>query len=280
MKDLRADGVTDVQATWRELVPYTDVYYQRCWDGVPEFWRFREWKREFDEYVSKNSLPSLTLLWMPGDHLGSFDKALDGVNTPDTQMADNDYAVGLLLESVAASPFAQDTIVITIEDDSSDGPDHVDAQRTVALFAGAYVRRHAVVSTRYTTVNVVKTIEEVLGIGPIGLNDALAAPMSDVFDPSAAGWSYKAIVPEVLRSTRLPLPPADHAYHAVPRRSAKYWARVMAGQDFSGVDRIDTSTFNRALWRGLKGDAPYPAGVAGADLRANRTSSSRRTRGP
>jgi DNA-binding beta-propeller fold protein YncE len=259
VKDLRADGITDVQGTWKELIPYTDVYYQRCWDGVPEFWRFREWKREFDEYVSKNSLPSLTLLWMPGDHLGSFDKALDGVNTPDTQMADNDYAVGLLLDSVADSPFAQDTIVITIEDDSSDGPDHVDAQRSVALFAGAYVRQHAVVSTRYTTVNVVKTIEEVLGIGPIGLNDALAVPMSDVFDASAGSWTYKAIVPDVLRSTKLPLPPADHAYHAIPRRSAKYWTKVMAGQDFSGADRIDPSTFNRALWRGLKGNTPYPS---------------------
>jgi DNA-binding beta-propeller fold protein YncE len=273
VKDRRAASLPDVQATWWELKPYTDPYYQRCWDGVPEFWRYHEWKREFDEYVAKNSLPGLTLLWMPGDHLGSFDKALDGVNTPDTQLADNDYAVGLLIEAVANSPFAKDTIVITIEDDSSDGPDHVDAQRSIALFAGAYVRRHAVVSTRYTTVNVVKTIEEVLGIGPIGLNDALAAPMSDVFDANSAGWSYKAIVPDVLRSTKLPLPPADHAYHAVPRGSVKYWTRAMAGQDFSAVDRENPATFNRALWRGLKGDAPYPALAAGVKVRTRGRSS-------
>jgi hypothetical protein len=173
-------------------------------------------------------------------------------------MADNDYAVGRLIETVASSRYAKDTLIITIEDDSSDGPDHVDAQRSVALFAGAYVRRHAVVSTRYTTVNVVKTIEEILGIGPIGLNDALAAPMSDVFDPNAANWTYKAIVPDVLYSTKLPLPPAIHTSNAVPRHSAAYWAKAMAGQDFSGPDRIDPVSFNRALWRGLRGVEPYP----------------------
>jgi hypothetical protein len=74
------------------------------------------------------------------DHLGNFDKSLDGVNTPETQMADNDYAVGLLLETIAESPYAMDTLVVAIEDDPSDGPDHVDAQRSVALFAGPYVR--------------------------------------------------------------------------------------------------------------------------------------------
>jgi hypothetical protein len=98
------------------------------------------------------------------------------------------------------------TLVVAIEDDASDGADHVDADRTIALFAGPYVRLHAVVSTRYTSVNVVKTIEEILGIGPIGLNDALAPPMSDLFDPALAEWSYHAVVPDVLRSTSLPLP--------------------------------------------------------------------------
>jgi hypothetical protein len=131
------------------------------------------------------------LMWLGGDHTGLYDRALDGVDTPETQVADNDYALGQVIEAVANSPFAKDTLIVSIEDDAWDGADHVDAHRTVALFAGPYVRRHAVVSTRYTTVSVVKTIEEVLGIGPIGLNDALAAPMSDVFDPHAAEWSYQ-----------------------------------------------------------------------------------------
>jgi hypothetical protein len=82
--------------------------------------------------------------------------------------------------------------------------------------------------------------------------------MSDVFDPEVTTWSYKAIVPDVLRTTKLPLPPEEHAAASHPRHSASYWAKVLKGQDFSGPGRIEPITFNRALWRGLKGDTPYP----------------------
>jgi DNA-binding beta-propeller fold protein YncE len=245
------------------LKPFSDPYY-RDWDeAFPDFWRFREWKREFDAYAASNMLPNLMLVKLSNDHFGWFDRAIDGVNTPETQMADNDYALGLIVESVANSRFANDTLVISIEDDTWDGPDHVNSFRSVALFAGPYVRQHALVSKRYTTVSVITTIEKILGIGPIGLNDALAAPMSEVFDPNQASWSYKAIVPEVLRSTQLPLPPDRHAVTEYPRHSAAYWARAMKGQDFSGPDRVNPIKFNRALWRGLKGKKPDPSVPAG-----------------
>lgn len=149
-------------------------------------------------------------------------------------------------------------MIVSIEDDAWDGEDHVDSHRTVVLFAGAFVNRQAVVSTRYTTVNVVKTIEAVLGIGPIGLNDALAPPMSDVFDPNQAEWSFKATVPNILRSTQLTLSADEHAAAEYPKLSAGYWSKAMAGQDFSGPDRVNPLTFNGTLWRGLKGDTPYP----------------------
>jgi hypothetical protein len=221
--------------------------------------RWVEWKREFAQFSEQNPAPRLMLIRLGNDHFGAFAKAIDGVNTPETQMADNNYALGLIVQSVAESPFARNTLIVSIEDDACDGPDHLDSHRSIALFAGAYVRQRALVSTRYTTVSVVKTIEKILGIGPIGLNDALAAPMSEMFDPNAVSWGYRAVVPDVLRSTNLPLPPAEHASNDRPSHSATSWARVMAGQDFSGADRIDPAKFNRALWRGLKGDTPYPA---------------------
>jgi DNA-binding beta-propeller fold protein YncE len=241
------------------LMGRSDPYFYTFDPALPDYWRVKEWKREFDGFSAAKAAPNLMLMWLPNDHFGEYDRAIDGVNTPETQMADNDYALGLIVEAVANSPFAKDTLIVSIEDDAWDGADHVDAHRTVAFVAGPYVRQHAVVSTRYTTVGLVKTIEEILGMGPIGLNDALAAPMSDVFDPNVATWSYKAIVPDILRSTKLPLPPADHAVRVLPKHSAAYWTKAMAGQDFSGPDRIDPLTFNRALWRGLKGDQPYPA---------------------
>jgi hypothetical protein len=203
------------------------------------------------------------LVELGGDHLGSYRTAIDGVNTPETQMGDNDYALGLIIETIANSPFANDTLIIALEDDACDGPDHVDAFRSLVLFAGPYVRQHAVISKRYTTVSVVKTIEKVLGLDPVGLNDALAAPMTDVFDPTAT-WSYKATVPDMLRSTKLPLPPADHVSNTTPQHPAAYWSRVMAGQDFSAVDHVDPQTSNRALWHGLRGNMPYPDSQARA----------------
>jgi hypothetical protein len=89
--------------------------------------------------------------------------------------------------------------------------------------------------------------------------------MSDVFDPNAAAWTYKAIVPDVLRSTTLPLPLAEHARVALPRHSAEYWTKVTVGQDFSAPDRINPASFNRALWRGLKGRKPYPTAPTASD---------------
>jgi hypothetical protein len=93
-----------------------------------------------------------------------------------------------------------------------------------------------------------------------------------VFDPDRGAWTFDAIVPAVLRTTTLPLPPATTAEApcAMRHRSANYWAGAMAGQDFSSEDHLDTAAFNLALWRGLKGDEPYPTRRDGRDLRNNR----------
>ena len=107
----------------------------------------------------------------------------------------------------------------------------------------------------------------------MGLNDALAEPMSEVFDLNQASWSFDARVPSVLRTTLLPLPPATTAEAGCtvrPRRSAAWWAQAMAGQDFAPEDRLNTPAYNHALWRGLRGDAPYPAARGGRDLSQNR----------
>src|SRR5262249_21649465 len=159
-----------------------------------DYWRVQEWKRELGEFVANGNLPNLSLMWLAGDHFGSFEQAIDGVNTPDTQIADNDYALGQVVEAVANSRYADSTLIVSIQDDTWDGVDHVDAFRPPIFFAGPYVRQHALVSTRYNTVNVVKTISEILGLGPLGINDAMAAPMSDVFDANVSTWSFKASV--------------------------------------------------------------------------------------
>jgi hypothetical protein len=94
--------------------------------------------------------------------MGSFGTALAGVNTPETQQADDDLAVGRVVEAVAHSPYAADTLVIITEDDCQDGPDHVDSHRATTYIVGPYVKQNAVVSTRYSQVNVLRTIEDIL----------------------------------------------------------------------------------------------------------------------
>ncbi len=257
------------------LMGITDPYFRGFDQSFPDYWRFKEWEREFDGFVAAGAAPNLMMLRLAHDHTGDFGKGIDGVNTVETELADNDYAVGLVVQKVAHSPLAADTLIVVVEDDAQDGPDHVDAHRSIAFIAGPYVKQGAVVSKRYHTVDLVRTIEAVLGLGPMGLNDALAEPMAEVFDPAVAAWSYDAIVPAVLRTTTLPLPlplaATARAGCPPPARSPGYWAAAMAGQDFSQEDRLDTAAFNLALWRGLKGAAPYPAARDGRDLRAGRS---------
>jgi DNA-binding beta-propeller fold protein YncE len=254
------------------LMAISDPYFRGFDQGFPDYWRFREWAREFDGFAASGVAPNLMLVRMPHDHTGDFGEGIDGINTVEGELADNDYAVGLLVEKVAHSRFAKDTLIFVVEDDAQDGPDHVDAHRSVAFIAGPFVKQGAVISHRYATTNLVRTIEEVLGLPPIGLPDAAAEPMTDVFDTALASWTFDARVPKVLRTTTLPLPPSTDAERGciAPLRSAAYWTAAMKGQDFSREDHLDTAAYNLELWRGLRGDAPYPAARDGRDLRKDR----------
>jgi YVTN family beta-propeller protein len=274
LHDPAASGTRVAAATKGNLQQVTDPYFRGFDQRFPDYWRFKEWEREFDGYVAHDNLPSLELVRLPHDHLGLFDEAIDGVNTVETEIADNDYAVGLLVEKVAHSRYAKDTLIFVIEDDAQNGPDHMDAHRSVAFIAGPYVKQRALISKRFNTVTLLRTMEEVLGIKPLGLNDALQPPMAEVFSTRKAAWTYKARVPSILRTTKLPLPvaaPAKKASASGPAHDAAYWAEKTRGFDFSAEDKLDSDRFNLVLWDGLKGNnQPYPADRGGRDLRRHR----------
>jgi len=240
------------------LATRSDPYFRGFDQKMPDYWRLLEWEREFDQQIARKAMPAFTVMRLSHDHFGDFDKAIDKVNTVETEMADNDYAVGRLVEKVSKSPFAESTLIFVIEDDAQNGADHIDARRSIAFVMGAYVKHGALVSTRYTTLNMVRTIEGVLGLKPMGLNDALATPMADVFDlTQSPHWHYTAHAARVLQATDLPIP-ADRFVAAqagavdCPVRTAAYWAEAMKGQDFRTEDKLDTDAFNAALMTGLK----------------------------
>ena len=256
------------------LAPYTDPYFRGFDNAYPDLYRYKEWEREFNVNYASGGLPALSLVRFMHDHTGNFaagpggfpPAAIDGVNTPELMVADNDYAVGSLIQKIAGSIYANNTLIFVVEDDAQDGGDHVDSHRTVALVAGPYVKQGAVISTPYNTVNLLRTMEEVLGLPPMNLNDALAAPMADVFNMTdltngaPSPWSFTAAPSAFLYNTQLLLPPkAAGLIVPKPTHNAKYWARVTKGMDFADADLVDPAGFNRILWKGLKGNKPYPA---------------------
>lgn len=282
-----AAGVRQFFPTKPALMKYSDPYFRGFDNSYPDYWREQEWAREFSQYVAHDNLPNLIQVRLMRDHTGNFSSAIDGVNTVATQVADNDYAVARLVQRVAHSRYKDNTLVFIVEDDAQSGADHVSAHRSVAFVVGPYVKQGAVVSRRYTTVNMLRTIEDVLGFQPMGLNDELAAPMTAVFDIHQKRWTYHAVVPAVLRRTTLPLPktavPAapsdaqppsaeasilDHCF-AQSRRSATYWATTMRDQDFKVQDQLNTASYNRELWRGFEGSKPRPD-RDGDDMRGHR----------
>jgi hypothetical protein len=261
-------GIIQVAPLKPSLAPLTDLYFRGYDQNYPDLWRYNEWKREFDGYVANGNLPSLSLVRLSHDHMGSFSTALASVNTPETQQADDDYAVGRLVEAVAHSPYAASTLIIITEDDSQDGPDHVDSHRATTYVVGPYVKQGAVVSDRYSQVNVLRTIEDLLGTRHINLNTAFQRPMATVFDKKSSGaWDFAATASTVLKTTTLVLAEGDSRKEAVkfaegpdikPRHNAAYGARVLAGFDFSDADRVPPARFNRVLWTGMMGSKPYP----------------------
>lgn len=281
VEDPYTAGAVQFYPAKESLKGRTDLYFRGYDQQYPDLWRYQEWEREFDQYVANGNLPNLSLVRLGHDHFGDFDTATAGVNTIETQMADNDYATARLIEKIAKSPYADNTLIFVIEDDAQAGGDHVDAHRSIGYVIGPYVKQSAVVSEHYTTVSMLRTIEDVLGMQPMGLNDGLAEPMADVFDRNQVEWDYKAIVPEILRTTELTLPPKGQAATLAavdypvcfdqPQQIAAYWAHAMRGQDFTVEDNLNTARFNHALWAGLKGeDAPYPAIRHGRDMREDR----------
>jgi YVTN family beta-propeller protein len=282
IRDPFASNTPVATATKAALRPVTDVFFRGFDDSFPDFYRVNEWEREFDQFEKDGNLPNLNFVRVMNDHTGSFKTSIDGVNTPELDTADNDYAVGRIVEKVAKSKsYSGNTLVFVIEDDAQDGPDHVDAHRSIAFIAGPYVKQGAAVSTKYTTVSMIATIVDILGIEHLGTYDALQPPMADAFSKSVKKWDFNAIVPDILRTTQLPLPAktaknslkqdALSASYAKPRHDAAYWAAKTAGFDFDRADQVDAPTYNLILWQGLVGDdVPYPSTRSGRDLSKHR----------
>jgi hypothetical protein len=252
LRDPAATRTTVAYAADTALMRRTDPYFRGFDLKLPDFYREREWEREFQQYVVHGNFPNLSLVRFMTDHTGDFAHAIDGVDTPEAQVADNDYAVGRLVETVAKSPYRNSTLIFVVEDDAQDGPDHVDAHRSTAFVAGPYLKRGKVISTRYSTVNMLRTIEDVLGMSHLSNYDAAQPPMAAIFDLKQKKWSYSARPSQALGRSALPIPKRRAGSARETRfafaHDAAWWARHTAGYDWSSEDRLDADAYNRLLW--------------------------------
>ncbi|RYD36529.1 MAG: phosphoesterase [Verrucomicrobiaceae bacterium] len=221
------------------------------WDlNVPDIMRAEAFIRELRQFEKDGSLPALTLLFLPNDHTGG----TRGLHpTPAAQVADNDLAMGMVVEALSRSRFWKDTCLFAIEDDPQAGWDHVSGYRTTCYVASPYARLRKTVSTPYNHPGLLRTIELMLGLPPMNQMDATAVPMTDCFG------SEPDLTPFTAVPNRTPLdqtnPPAAKVADARLRKDAE----MSEALNLAEVDRCPEDVLNQILWRAMKGSgAPYP----------------------
>jgi DNA-binding beta-propeller fold protein YncE len=205
--------------------------------------RFDCFKQRFQTQLAANAVPALNYLVMTNDHTRGLEP---GARTPQAMIADNDLALGQLVDLISHSAIWSSSAIFMVEDDSQDGADHVDAHRTEAAVISPYARRGAVVTDRYDQLSIIRSIELILGMQPLGLFDKLATPMYDAFSSAPGNSQAYSTVPEQVDLL------ARNANTATNRA-------LSAGLDLNhGVDRIPQRTLDAVLWKSVHGPAAVP----------------------
>jgi DNA-binding beta-propeller fold protein YncE len=222
------------------LNPYTSPDYPSFDLKIPDQIRANVWLKEFQQFVSQGNLPALEIMHLPGDHTSG---GRPGRPTPKAHMADNDLALGRMVQAVSNSHYWRDTVFFVLEDDAQDGPDHVDSHRSVLLVISAY-DRGGTIHRFVNTTDVFATMEEILGLDKLSQFDYYGRPLREIFNDKPDLRPYVALKPEQ------PLNELN------PAKGANAQASLALNLD--QVDAADEDSFNRILWSLLKGQQPYP----------------------
>jgi YVTN family beta-propeller protein len=238
------DYKANIPVLENHLCPYFTGWVQSVRDTT----RFYQWKRDFDSLYAVGSVPQLNTLRFINDHTEGLNV---GKPTPFAHVADNDLAIGLFVDYLSHHPIWNQCAIFMVEDDAQDGPDHVDAHRTVALLAGGFVKSGYVDHTMYSTSSMLRTIELILGLPPMSQYDASATPMWRCFAQTAGHTPY------AVRPSNIDL----------NDRNVKVskWSELSESFDWAQEDRCPDGLFNEVIWRAVKGlETPCPAPVHAA----------------
>lgn len=228
------------------------------WDmDIPDVFRAAQFIKELKQYEREGKYPNLVMVCLPNNHT-SGTKA--GAPTPAAQVADNDLALGQIVEALSHSKFWPKTCVLVIEDDPQAGWDHVSGYRTTAYVASPYTKRGAVVHTQYNQTSVIKTIELMLGLPPMNIMDASATAMSDCFTAKPDLRPYD-VVPN-----RVPLDEMNPDPQAIADPLLRQLAEASSTLPLEEIDRCPEELLNRILWHAQRGaTAPFPEWAVGED---------------
>jgi DNA-binding beta-propeller fold protein YncE len=244
-------------ATEVELRGHFDPLYPDFEVSYPDQLRADEFLNEFRNFVAareggKDTMPHFILLRLPNDHTAGGRK---GKPKPAASVADNDLAIGRVVDAISHSPYWDDTAFLILEDDAQDGPDHVDSHRSIALVMSKYsplpvaqpdgARGPFVDSTFYTTINMVRTIESLLGVPPMNSNDSRAAVMAPLFSGSGQQPPFTADY-------------SNRDNGLIYRVNTKEWKEGET-LNFGRADAVDSAVLNEFLWHDRMGNVPMPA---------------------
>jgi hypothetical protein len=243
-----------VKSNLKSLEPFTHPGYPWFPLLMPDVYRARLFIEELKAFEEKGELPNLIYLTLPCDHT---DGTRPGYPTPRAMVADNDLALGQIVEAVSKSKFWKDTCIFVVEDDPQDGFDHVDAHRTVALVISPYTKRKFVDHTNYNQTGMVKTIELILGLSPMNQLDLSATAMRNCFQ------SQPDLTPYTCLANKIKLDEMNKPLNKL-KGAALHWAKKSLALNLDNGDEADEDTLNRIIWHATRGyNVPYPERFAG-----------------
>ena len=247
-----ADSDDVLPAGYRGNKPFLAAHTNPSYPGydlaIPDQRRADVWLADLAEFTRRGVMPALEIVRLPNDHTAG---VRSDAPTPRAMVADNDFALGRMIEALSRSPFWKRTVVFVLEDDAQNGPDHVDSHRSPMLVISPYVR--AGVVHRFTnTTDVLRTMEELLGLDALSQFDYFGRPLRDIWSATPFDHAYAALRPSVSLTEKNP-----------PGTTG---ARESARLDLRIEDAADEGLFNRILWRSVRPGVPYPGERHGAAL--------------
>ena len=235
------DGIQIAKVQDPTLIPVTNMKYRAFDLDYPDTDRVKTFLEDLKQFEESGNMPRLIMMTLPNDHTNG---TTAGKLSPLALFADNDYALGQLVDGVSHSRFWSSTAIFVIEDDAQNGPDHVDSHRSPMLAISPYTQRGVIDSTFYNQSSILRTMELILGMKPLTHFDAGAHPLTSAFVSAPNDAPYSVERPRVSLTERNP------ASSATASRSAK--------MDFDEADDIDDDALNEVLWLAIKGTEPPP----------------------